>query len=224
MVYTWRITGSQNNAGQNDVYQVDVTVTTDIENFRFCCGTWNFTQSGISKAGYYICVDGKQTEGKTFTLTYKCYTKAGNFDMYPSMTGDYTTKVYQCYLKNQSDLVAGVVNPISDNPLAPHVVYTGTDRSDVGNHIYTKAREYFDTLIHGVGTATIDIPAGGVNLTFTSALQGISNDKFVTGDTEITITPTKKNVDITVNSVVGDVVTIRDRYGNTKATVNITAQ
>ena len=77
------------------------------------------------------------------------------------------------------------------------------------DEIFAAAKQYFDA--HGVGTATIDIPAGGVNLTFTSASQGISNDKFVTGDTEITITPTKKNVDITVNSVVGDVVTIKDR-------------
>lgn len=76
----------------------------------------------------------------------------------------------------------------------------------------------------GQGTVVLDIPANGMNLTFTSALQGISNDKFVTGDTEITITPTKKNVDITISSLVGDVVTIKDRYGNVKATVNITAQ
>lgn len=189
MVYTWRITGSQDNAGQNDIYQVDITVTTDIENFRFCCGTWNFTQSGISKAGYYICVDGKQTEGKTFTLTYKCYTKAGNFDMYPSMTGDYTTKVYQCYLKNQSDLVAGVVNPISDNPLAPHVVYTGTDRSDVGNHIYTKAREYFDTLIHGEGSFSVDVPANGKTLTFTSQETGEVKSVLVSGNMTVDIRP-----------------------------------
>lgn len=93
------------------------------------------------------------------------------------------------------------------------------------NNRFQEIRAYFDQIDppKGQGTVTLEIPANGANLTFESALQSVSNTKFVSGDTEITITPTKKNVDITVNSVVGDVVTIKDRYGNIKATVNIVA-
>ena len=183
MTYTWRIIGSQDNAGQNDVYQVDITVTTDIEDFRLCCGIWVFTQYGISKTGYDIYIDGKQVEGKSFTFSYRCYTKAGNYDKVPTFFGSTTYNTYRAAIQTQyGDSIAGVANPISDNPLAPHVVYTGTNFSDVSNNTAPKAREYFDTFIHGEGSFTANIPANGQVLTFTSQATGKITSMLITKD------------------------------------------
>ena len=67
------------------------------------------------------------------------------------------------------------------------------------------------------GTTTLDIPANGAILTFTSTVYGQSVQKMIEGDDEVTVSIT---VNITILSTVDDIVTIKDENGVTLATVN----
>lgn len=216
----WSIIGTQAQAGTNDVYRIDIDINNEFTDMKICCAQYRNPNNG--KICYRICLDGKQ-QSSWGSMQYRCYKPSGNYVKSPLITIDSIYNVGAFGIEVQNSDSYAVVVGVTENPL--QIVYTSTTNvSDMISNANGNARTYFDSLpSHGQGTVTLEIPANGANLTFSSALQGVSNTKFIDKDTEITITPTKKNATITILSLAGDVVTIKDRRGNVKATVNIVA-
>lgn len=185
----WSIIGTQAQAGTNDVYRVDIDINNEFTDMRICCAQYRNPNNG--KICYRICLDGKQ-QSSWGSMQYRCYTPSGNYVKSPLITIGSVYNVGGFGIEVQNSDSYAVVVGVIENPL--QIVYTSTTNvSDMISNANENARTYFDSLpSHGQGVVTLEIPANGANLTFTSALQSASNTKFISGDTEITITPTKK--------------------------------
>lgn len=181
----WSIIGTQEQAGTNDVYRVDIDINNEFTDMRICCAQYRNPNNG--KIYYRICLDGKQ-QSSWGSMQYRCYTPSGNYTKTPSyivIDEIYNVGAFGIEVQS-SDSYAGVVG-VTENPL--QIVYTSTTNvSDMISHANEYARTYFDSLpSHGQGTVTLDIPANGANLTFESALLGVSITKMISKDDVVNI-------------------------------------
>lgn len=178
----WSIIGTQAQAGTNDVYRIDIDINNEFTDMKICCAQYRNPNNG--KICYRICLDGKQ-QSSWGSMQYRCYKPSGNYVKSPLITIDSIYNVGAFGIEVQNSDSYAVVVGVTENPL--QIVYTSTTNvRDMISNANGNARTYFDSLpSHGQGIVTLEIPANGANLTFESALLGVSVTQMISKDAEV---------------------------------------